>query len=75
MCHAMSTRNRPCRRRGSEPVTLTRLQGVRETFSTGLCSLHRDQLERTGVIDLWRPHHALPSMPLCRITYIAATGE
>jgi hypothetical protein len=56
MCHAMTTRNRPCRRRGSAPLTLTTQEVHPETFKTGLCALHTAELDQTGIIDLWRPN-------------------
>ena len=55
MCHAMTTRNRPCRNKTARSVRLTSDMGCRQTFSTGLCAGHAAELDRDHIIALWRP--------------------
>jgi len=50
MCHATTTRSHWCRKPNAATVTVHRSQGCRETITTSLCAVHRDQLTSTGSV-------------------------
>ena len=57
MCHALTTKGKPCRNPNvSSAILVTTQEPIPDTFHTGFCMRHLMQLQHEPVA-IWRYHH------------------